>query len=98
VDYDKNSNADTGLFVKVVPEKWKPAAALVVNNRCTFDSSVVFAVGPAELTTGYNQRMANVQKNLAEMRQQMIARKIKRDARRYVGINRELLLGTRDLI
>ncbi|XP_003244151.1 tubulin glycylase 3A isoform X2 [Acyrthosiphon pisum] len=28
VDYEKNSNADTGLFMKVVPEKWKTPAAV----------------------------------------------------------------------
>jgi len=28
VDYEKNSNADTGLFIKVVPEKWKPSAVV----------------------------------------------------------------------
>ncbi|XP_060868327.1 tubulin glycylase 3A-like [Metopolophium dirhodum] len=28
VDYEKNSNADTGLFIKVVPEKWKTPAAV----------------------------------------------------------------------
>lgn len=107
MDYEKNSKADTGLFVKVVPEKWKSTAAVVLQDNPAknlssrsnpFDSSVIFAVGPAELTAGYNQRMANVQKNLAEMRLQMIARKNKRDARRYVGVNRDLLLGTRDLI
>ncbi|XP_025195685.1 tubulin glycylase 3A-like [Melanaphis sacchari] len=98
VDYVKNSNADTGLFVKVVPENRKSAAVVEVDNRNLFDSSVIFAVGPAALTTGYNQRMVNVQKNLAEMRLQMVARKTKRDARRYVGINRNLLLSSRDLI
>lgn len=107
MDYEKNSKADTGLFVKVVPEKWKSTTAVVLQDnpnkipsihRNPFDSSVIFAVGPAALTIGYNQRMANVQKNLAEMRLQMIARKNKRDARRYVGVNRDLLLGTRDLI
>lgn len=25
VDYEKNPNADTGLFIKVMPEKWKPS-------------------------------------------------------------------------
>ncbi|KAE9542612.1 hypothetical protein AGLY_002523 [Aphis glycines] len=107
VDYEKNSKADTGLFVKVVPEKWKSTTAVVLqdnpaknlsNRSNPFDSSMIFAVGPAALTTGYNQRMANVQKNLAEMRLQMIARKNKRDARRYVGVNRDLLLGTSNLI
>lgn len=28
VDYEKNSNADTGLFIKVVPEKWKTPAVV----------------------------------------------------------------------
>ncbi|CAH1731116.1 unnamed protein product [Aphis gossypii] len=32
VDYGKNSNADTGLFMKVVPEKWKSAATVKLNS------------------------------------------------------------------
>jgi len=97
VDYEKNSKADTGLFVMVVPEKCKPSAVVPVDNGNPIDSSVVYAVGPAALTTGYNQRMASIQKNLAEMRLQVVAKKTERDARRYVGVNRDLLLGTRNL-
>ncbi|XP_015364911.1 PREDICTED: tubulin glycylase 3A-like [Diuraphis noxia] len=98
VDYEKNSKADTGLFVKVVPEKCKPAAAAVPVETPNFtDSSVVYAVGPAALTTDYNERMASMQKNLAEMRLQMVARKTERDTRRYVGVNRDLLLGTAEI-
>jgi len=83
----------------VVPEKCKPAATAVpeVSGK-PFDSSVVYAVGPPALTTGYNQRMASIQKNLAEMRVQIVAKKTERDARRYVGVNRDLLLGNRNLI
>ncbi|CAI6344638.1 unnamed protein product [Macrosiphum euphorbiae] len=99
VDYEKNSKADTGLFVMVVPEKCKPAAAKVpVDSGKPIDSSAVYAVGPPALTTGYNQRMASMQKNLAEMRVQMVAKKTERDARRYVGVNRDLLLRNRNLI
>lgn len=29
VDYEKNTSADTGLFMKVEPEKWKPSAAVL---------------------------------------------------------------------
>lgn len=99
VDYEKNSKADTGLFVKVVPEKCKSAdTAVPVDIHSLNDSSVGYAVGPTALTTDYNERMASMQKNLAEMRLQMVARKTERDARRYVGVNRDLLLGTRNLI
>jgi len=49
VDYEKNSNADTGLFIKVLPEKWKPSAAVrrlgsvavAINSENSFNSPTV---------------------------------------------------------
>ncbi|XP_025191717.1 tubulin glycylase 3A-like [Melanaphis sacchari] len=75
VDYEKNSNADTGLFTKVVPEKWKPAvtvnsAAATENCGCNiFNSSVASGVEPARFATGYHyQWMDSVNKKLATLR------------------------------
>ncbi|XP_060881988.1 tubulin glycylase 3A-like [Metopolophium dirhodum] len=67
VDYEKNSFADTGLFVKVVPEKWKPTAMVVVDSL--FNSSVVEAADPVPFTTGYHRQwMENINKKLAALR------------------------------
>lgn len=67
VDYEKNSIADTGLFVKVVPEKWKPTAMVEVDSP--FNSSVAEAADPVPFTTGYHRQwMENINKKLAALR------------------------------
>lgn len=63
VDCEKNSFADTGLFVKVAPEEWKPTAVVVVDYP--FNSSVAKAVdlNPVPFTTGYHRQwMENINK------------------------------------
>ncbi|KAL5245423.1 hypothetical protein ACI65C_012833 [Semiaphis heraclei] len=64
VDYKKNSNADTGLFVKVVPEKWKPASAAMVNRCNPFNSLAAVTAEQTPFTFDYHRRwMDTVNKN-----------------------------------
>ncbi|XP_029348656.1 tubulin glycylase 3A-like isoform X1 [Acyrthosiphon pisum] len=61
VDYKNNTNADTGLFVKVVPEKWKPTSAAAVDSGNPFNSS---AAGTANyhtpFTFDYHRRLVSL--------------------------------------
>lgn len=65
VDYGKNSNADTGLFMKVVPEKWKSAAtvkldsvAVAVNRGNSYNSTV------GKVDRGYKKLKSPVATNI----------------------------------
>jgi len=65
VDYEKNSCADTGLFVKVIPEEWKSTTVV----ETPFNSSVAEVVDPAPFTIDYHRQwMENVNKKLAALR------------------------------
>jgi len=63
VDYEKNSCANTGLFVKVVPEEWKTT---VVDS--SFNSLGSKAEDPAPFTNDYHRQwMENINKKLAAL-------------------------------
>lgn len=64
VDYEKNSCANTWLFVKVVPEEWKTTT--VVDS--SFNSLVSEAVDPAPFMVDYHRQwMENINKKLAAL-------------------------------
>jgi len=80
VDYEKNSFAETGLFVKVVPEKWKSTTMVVVDSP--FNSSVAEAADPVPFATGYHRQwMENINKKLAALRIRVDTQQTRSDLR-----------------
>ncbi|CAI6373504.1 unnamed protein product [Macrosiphum euphorbiae] len=60
VDYKKNLNADTGLFVKVVPEKWKPTTPASVDSGNPFSSAVAGTANQRPFTFDYHHRVVPI--------------------------------------
>ncbi|XP_022176617.1 tubulin glycylase 3A-like [Myzus persicae] len=69
VDYKTNLNADTGLFVRVVPEKWKPSSGTAVNcSRNPLNSSAALTAEQTPFTFDYHRRwMDSVNKKLVAL-------------------------------
>ncbi|VVC38473.1 Tubulin-tyrosine ligase/Tubulin polyglutamylase [Cinara cedri] len=97
VDFEENSNADTGLFVKVVPEKWKPVTTIRGPTEGTPFSPPKIAANIADPTQAYyyyphRRWVENVNDKLAAIRFRINARETPID--RYFGYNRDTLLMT----
>lgn len=95
VDFEENGNATTGLFVKVVPEKWKPVTTVRGPTEGTPFSPpnvVPSMTGPIQAYYYYPHRrwVENVNDNLAAIRFRINTREMPSD--RYFGYNRDNLL------
>jgi hypothetical protein len=85
IDHQQNPNADTGLFVKVIPEKLKPIDQLTSKYR-TF--------APPKMTPSqrHQQRMDDLKNRLMAIQFQV--KPEEKFSERYLGINRDNLLLT----
>lgn len=84
IDHEQDSNADTGLFVKVVPEQLKP---IDVDQHA--DRLRLLKITSTEL---HQKRMNDLKNRLMAIQHQVTSEEKLTD--RYLGYNRESLLMT----
>lgn len=92
VDYEENSNVDTGLFVKVIPENLKSASESLIEisqptNKTPFIQPQISNIPSVK---AYPQNWFNINNKLANEVQRQISSQISNDC--YLGYNRDYLL------
>lgn len=92
IDYEENSNADTGLFVKVMPENLKIASESSTEishptNKTPFTQPKILEIPSVK---AYPQNWFNINDKLANEVQRQISSQISNDC--YLSYNREYLL------
>lgn len=91
IDHAQNPNADTGLFVKIDPEEFKPVNTEQYANRL---QSTGFNFAPPKMTANerHQKRMDKLKNRLIEI--QLQVKSGEKLSNRYLGYNRDNLMMT----
>lgn len=92
VDYEENSNADTGLFVKVIPENLKNTTEIPAEISQPIQKTLLIQPKMLDNTSvkAYPQNWFNINEKLANEVQRQISSQISNDC--YLGYNQDYLL------